>query len=63
MGTDFAASLSASDSTSQGISSQVRGTTGDFIVGSHAGKASPPWLWIGLGALVLVGTVIYFVRR
>lgn len=62
MGTDLAASLSASDSTTQGQQFNFsRALGGDFIVGGK--KPTPPWLWIALaGAGVLVAT-IFLIRR
>lgn len=58
-GTDLALSLSGSSSATSGARLDQR--FGDFIVGGR--KQSPPWLWIALGAMVLVAVTVFLVRR
>lgn len=62
---DLNASVSASSSATTGSSfGGFSGIFGDFNVGKNAGASGiPPWLPLALAALLLVGAVVYFVRK
>lgn len=60
MGTDFAASLSASDSTTQGVQQDFRDLYGDVF---FAKKPLPPWVWLTAAGLVGATVIVWLVRR
>lgn len=59
--TDVNASLSASASSTSGLQSDYSATYGDIIIGSR--KPTPPYLWIALAVVALVGVSLWLVRR
>ena len=63
-GFDLNASLAASSSATSGNRLGDIGRHGDINIGSGAGSSGlPPWLPLALAGLLLVGLVVWFVRR
>jgi hypothetical protein len=60
-GTDVNLAASASASSTSGVQDERRISYGDVILGVP--KPTPPYLWIALGAIALVGVVVFLVRK
>ena len=58
-GTDLAVSLSASSSATSGAKIDQR--FGDFIVGGA--KQTPPWVWLAVAGMALIGLTVWIVRK
>jgi len=64
VGFDIGASLSASDSTSQGLTQDFRGAFGGpFIVGKGASGGLPSWIYAAVLGVAALGLTLWLVRR
>jgi hypothetical protein len=60
-GTDLALSFSGSSSATSGIRSDKKFSYGDVII--KGSKGMPPWVWLALGGMALIGITVWLVRR